>query len=252
MRLAICFSDFRLARGALMIASITGIGWVNSASMGSGREHKPLSTENGKLPTLTSRMIFGKTSIHFGRLDDYSKLGFAAITFALNDAKMDQWDKKRHIGVVASTTYGCLATDIDYYETVVPEGGSFASPSLFAYTLPNVYLGEVATRFGLTGQTFVVNEPELSGVAGLRMALNSIVLDDCPVMLAGLCDTGRPELFDYPAQINPGALFFVLEKTPRQRDLSYGELDMVKEGPIFFKGKEISSLQSLLGMCVNS
>ena len=67
------------------------------------------------------------------------------------------------------------------------------------------------------------------------MALNSIVLDDCPVMLAGLCDTGRPEFFDYPAQINPGALFFVLEKTPRQRDLSYGELDMAKEGPHFFQ-----------------
>jgi 3-oxoacyl-[acyl-carrier-protein] synthase II len=197
-------------------------------------------------------MIFGKTSIHFGRLDNYSKLGFAAITFALKDAKLDQWDKKRSIGIVASTTYGCLASDIDYYETVVPERGAFASPSLFAYTLPNVYLGEVATRFGLTGQTFVVNEPEPSGITGLRMALNGIVLDDCPVMLAGFCDTGRPELFDYPLQVNPGALFFVLEKIPRLRDLSYGELDMGKEGLVYFKGKEISNLQSLVEMCVSA
>jgi len=231
-----------------MIASITGIGWVTLTSMGCGREHKPLIAQDGRLPKLTSRMIFGKSSIHFGRLDDYSKLGFAAITFALRDARLEQWNEKRPIGIVASTTYGCLATDIDYYETVVPKGGVFASPSLFAYTLPNVYLGEVATRFGLTGQTFVANEPELSGIVGLRMALNGIALDDCPVMLAGLCDTGRPEGFDYPTQINPGALFFVLEKTPEHKDLSYGDLDMGKEGRILFRGKEISSLQSLMKM----
>jgi 3-oxoacyl-[acyl-carrier-protein] synthase II len=233
-----------------LIASITGIGWVTSASMGGGREHKPIIAQDGKLPKLTSRMIFGKSSIHFGRLDDYSKLGFAAVTFALKDAKLDQWSNKRPIGIVASTTYGCLATDIDYYETVVPKGGAFASPSLFAYTLPNVYLGEVATRFGLTGQTFVVNEPELSGIAGLRMALNSIALGDCPVMLAGLCDTGRPDFFDYPTQISSGALFFVLEKTPEHKNLSYGDLDMDIEGAVFFKGAQVENLQNLMQRCI--
>jgi 3-oxoacyl-[acyl-carrier-protein] synthase II len=233
-----------------LIASITGIGWVTSASMGGGREHKPIIAQDGKLPKLTSRMIFGKSSIHFGRLDDYSKLGFAAVTFALKDAKLDQWSNKRPIGIVASTTYGCLATDIDYYETVVPKGGAFASPSLFAYTLPNVYLGEVATRFGLTGQTFVVNEPELSGIAGLRMALNSIALGDCPVMLAGLCDTGRPDFFDYPTQISSGALFFVLEKTPEHKNLSYGDLDMDIEGAVFFKGAPVENLQNLMQRCI--
>jgi 3-oxoacyl-[acyl-carrier-protein] synthase II len=233
-----------------MIASITGIGWVTSTNMGSGREHKPLITQDGKMPKLTSRMIFGKSSIHFGRLDDYSKLGFAAITFALKDARLDQWSKKRPMGIIASTRYGCLATDIDYYETVVPEGGAFASPSLFAYTLPNVYLGEVATRFGLTGQTFVVNEPELSGVVGLRMALSSIALDDCPVMLAGLCDAGCPERFNYLEQVNPGALFFVLEKIPEHNELSYGDLDMDITGTIFFKGTEVQNLQNLMQRCI--
>jgi 3-oxoacyl-[acyl-carrier-protein] synthase II len=213
-----------------MIASITGIGWVTSTNMGSGREHKPLITQDGKMPKLTSRMIFGKSSIHFGRLD--------------------QWSKKRPMGIIASTRYGCLATDIDYYETVVPEGGAFASPSLFAYTLPNVYLGEVATRFGLTGQTFVVNEPELSGVVGLRMALSSIALDDCPVMLAGLCDAGCPELFNYLEQVNPGALFFVLEKIPEHNELSYGDLDMDITGTIFFKGTEVQNLQNLMQRCI--
>ncbi len=66
-------------------------------------------------------------------------------------------------------------------------------------------------------------------------------------MLAGFCDAGRPELFQYPLEVTPGAIFFVLEKTPGDETLSYGDLDMEKEGPILFRENEISSLQSLDG-----
>jgi 3-oxoacyl-[acyl-carrier-protein] synthase II len=234
-----------------MIASITGIGWVAPMSMGCGRDYKIFATEDGNPPKLTSRMIFGERLPRFGRLDDYSKLGFAAINFALKDAHLDQWVKKRPIGIVASTVYGCLATDMEYYETVVPAGGAFASPNLFAYTLPNVFLGETAIHFGLTGTAFVVNERESSGIAGLRMALNNLIVEECPVILAGFCDTGRPELFQYPVEVTPGAVFFVLEKTPGDETLSYGDLDMQKEGPILFRENEVSSLRSLMKMCVN-
>lgn len=234
-----------------MIVSITGIGWVAPMSMGRGRDYKTLAAKDGKLPQLTSRMIFGERLPRFGRLDNYSKLGFAAINFALKDAHIDQWVKKRPIGIVASTVYGCLATDIDYYETVVPAGGAFASPNLFAYTLPNVFLGEVAIHFGLTGAAFVINGQESSGIAGLRMALGNLMLEECPIMLAGFCDAGRPELFQYPLEVTPGAIFFVLEKTPGDETLSYGDLDIQKEGPILFRENEISSLRSLMEMCVN-
>ena len=73
-----------------MIAAITGIGWVTPASMGSGRHYQTLQPKDGKLPKLTSRMIFGKVSPHFGRLDEYSKLGLTAVAFALKDAKQDK------------------------------------------------------------------------------------------------------------------------------------------------------------------
>jgi 3-oxoacyl-[acyl-carrier-protein] synthase II len=234
-----------------VIASITGIGWVNPMSMGCGRDYKTLAPEDGIPPQLTSRMIFGERLPRFGRLDYYSKLGFAATAFALKDAHLDQWIKKRPVGIVASTVYGCLATDMDYYETVIPEGGAFASPNLFAYTLPNVFLGEVAIHFGLTGAAFVINEPELSGIAGLRMALNNFIREECPTMLVGICDAGRPESFQYPVEVTPGALFFVIEQTPGDETLSYGNLDMQKDGAILFRDREASSLQSLMKMCVD-
>src|SRR5512133_717981 len=140
-----------------MIAAITGVGWVLAESMGSGRQHQALQSKNGELPAITSRMVFGEVSPRFGRLDAYSKLGLAAIAFALKDARQDGLDEKRPAGVIVSSIYGCLATDMEYFEQVIANGGNLASPNLFALTLPNIFLGEAAIRFGLTGPGFAVN-----------------------------------------------------------------------------------------------
>jgi 3-oxoacyl-[acyl-carrier-protein] synthase II len=228
-----------------MIAAITGIGWVTPESMGSGRHHQALESKDGKLPKLTSRMVFGKVSPHFGRLDEYSKLGLASVAFALKDAKQDEWKEKRPIGVIVSTVHGCLATDMDYFETVITCAGNLASPNLFACTLPNIFLGEAAIRFGLTGPGFAVNEPRLTGINGLRLALNGISMGDCLAMLVGICDTGRPEPFPHHTEVTPGSLFLVLEKHPGAAPLSYGVMDMTAEGDILFNGVGVQNLEDL-------
>ena len=228
-----------------MIASVTGIGWVKRESMGSGRGHQRFQLEDAALPKLTSRMVFGKVSPHFGRLDEYSKLGLAAAAFALKDAMQDKWESKRPIGIIVSTVHGCLATDIDYFETVMTFGGNLASPNLFACTLPNIFLGEAAIRFGLTGPGFAVNEPELTGLRGLRMALSSMLIDDCRTMLIGTADPGRPESFQHDTNVTPGALFLFIEKSPADDSLSYGGLDMAHSGDILFDGAPAHSLEDI-------
>ena len=197
------------------IVSITGVGWVDSESMGWGRRYEKNPSGEGTLPKVTSRMIFGKGLPHFGRLDTYSKIGIAAIAFALKDAQRFEWQEKRPMGVFASTTHGCLETDINYLETMLPHGGRLASPRLFAYVLPNIFLGEAAIRFGFTGPCYSVNEDELSGLNGLRMALNNILLDESPAVIAGLCDAGRPESLEGLEDIAPGAYFLSSNNHPR-------------------------------------
>ena len=78
------------------------------------------------------------------------------------------------MAIMASTVYGCLQTDADYYDTVRPEGGRLASPNIFAYTLSNTYLGEAAIYFGLTGAAFIIHEESLAGCYGLLLAMNSL------------------------------------------------------------------------------
>jgi 3-oxoacyl-[acyl-carrier-protein] synthase II len=233
-----------------MIASITGVGWVDTESMGWGRRHERNPSGEGTLPKVTGRMIFGKSLPHFGRLDTYSKIGIAAIAFALKDAQRFEWQEKRSVGVIASTTSGCLERDMEYIETMLSQGGRLASPNLFACTLPNVFLGQAAIHLGLTGPCYSVNEDELSGLNGLRTAFNNILLDEPPAIIAGLCDAGRPESFEGLEDITPGAVFFVLEQSSADKSLSYGDIEMDDKGNFLFNGKTVVDLWKLLEQCL--
>ena len=142
----------------------------------------------GPIPPVTREDVFPEPNLRFGRLPQYSRVGLAAVAFALRDAGMEHWETKRSAGLVASTRAGCLATDIEYYNTVLPEGGGVPSPNLFSSTLPTCFLGEAAIQFGLTGPTLIVNDPAEDALSGVRMALESLSWGECGTMLAGHID----------------------------------------------------------------
>ena len=235
-----------------MNAVITGTGWVTSATMGYGRNYDRFEMRPGKLPEITRKDVFSKPYPHFGRLDQYSKLGLSAIAFALKDAELDKWTRKRSISIIASTLHGCLDTDIEYYKTAMTHGGRLASPNLFAYTLPNSFLGEAAIFFGLTGTSFVINQPPASGIWCLRMALIGIANGQFEKVVCGMCDLGRPPFFSGADETPCGALFFVIEKAPNRKHLIYGELFLDSDGILKFDDDEIKNLPSLAEKCLNA
>ncbi|MCJ7593818.1 MAG: hypothetical protein MUO52_03470, partial [Desulfobacterales bacterium] len=197
-----------------MIAEITGIGWITAKSAGCARDHEFFSMTDGDLPPITSQSLFNEFYSPFRRMDEYSKLGLGAIAFALKDAGLDEWTEKRNVGIIASTIYGCLSTDIDYFDTVMTDHGAGASPAIFSYTLSNIFLGEAAIRFGLTGTTFIINEERPLGLRCLELALASITRGEADKMLCGVCNHHCPKGFEKICKVPAGALFFVLEATP--------------------------------------
>ena len=235
-----------------MIAVISGIGWVTAAGMGCGRDHDSFSMPSARLAAIERKSVFNRPYRNFGRMDEYSRLGLAAITFALRDAGLEQWHTKRDIGIIAATEYGCLWTDIDFYNTVLPEGGTLASPYLFAYTLPNCFLGEAAIRFGLTGESFVVNEPAGTGLVSMQLALVSMAVKESETMICGVCDLGRPSQFGGTNDVSPGALFFVLESAADPKRRAYGELDLNTDGGIRFNRTAINNLVELVQACLQA
>ena len=228
-----------------MKAFVMGVGWVTAAGLGRGREGK-FSWGQGALPEITRKQVFPEPQPHFGRMDLYSKLGVAAIVLALRDAGMECGDGERPYSLIASSVHGCLRTDSDFYETVCQKGPRYASPHLFAYTVANTFLGEAAIQLGLTGPTFLLNEPNLSGRMALLTALGLLATSESEVAVTGVCDVGPPALIA-PNDSPFGALFFVLAADPGH-GRPYGGLTGDRDN-ILFEGEpfdEITGLAALL------
>lgn len=232
-----------------MEAMITGVGWVNSAGRGRGRDSKFQRGGMDGPIDLSHKGILDKPLSRYGRMDDYSRLGLLSIILAMKDAQLDQWTERRNMAITASTVYGCLQTDADYYDTVRSEGGRLASPNIFAYTLSNTFLGEAAIYLGLTGAAFIIHEDSLSGSSGLLLAMNSLARMECQAVITGICDLAPDPALGLTGRTIPGGLFFVLQPAETVPDFSYGLLTREKKGGIFFRGKEVKNLADLAEWC---
>ena len=91
---------------------------MTAAGMGRGRVHQSFAMPWGPLPAIDPADMFKRPYPNFRRMDEYSRLGLTAVALALTDAGLAEWTRKRDIGIIASSFYGCLGTDIEYYKTV--------------------------------------------------------------------------------------------------------------------------------------
>ncbi len=200
--------------------AVKGIGWVTPLGIGNGRPGEALQLGPGCLPALKSSQFLEAPHPRFGRFDSYAKAGFGAIALALRSARLDHWTHKRPIGLVVGTRLGCLEADRAYFQTAAFQGGTLASPNLFAYTLPGTMLGEASIQFGLTGASFVVDDSD-GHLAGIDAALDLLRWGFCETVVGGWCDVGA-KIVNESEEATCGAVFFVLAKgreaTPWQWD----------------------------------
>ena len=233
-----------------MKLSITGVGWTTAAGIGRGRQTRQFSMPEGPLPVLTRKAVFDTPYQHFGRLDQFSKLGLASISMALKDAGKNTGIELRDMAIIVSTTYGCSQTDLDYFDTVMTDGGKSASPALFSYTLPNSFLGEASCRFGLTGASFVVNEFPPMGLSGLKAAMDGISFNEFENALVGFCEPGCPSGFENNSGTAPGALFFLIDRIEKSVHPPFGTVELNSRNDVLFNGKQIRDLLNLARECL--
>jgi 3-oxoacyl-[acyl-carrier-protein] synthase II len=111
-------------------------------------------------------------------------------------------------------------------------------------------MGEAAIRFGLTGESYIVNEPSASGTTALALAIGSLDAGESDTIVCGRCDLGRPSLLESSHQVAAGALFFVLENAMASQRSYYGELDQTPDGQIVFNRETIPDLTTLAHECL--
>jgi len=231
---------------------VTGLGWVTVGDMGCGRERQSFHMASGSLPSLSRKSVTEKPFPHFGRMDDFSKLGLAGIAFALKDAGLHEWTERRPIGIIASTVCGCLQTDMDYYDTVMQDNGLPPSPTLFSYTLPNCFLGEAANHFGITGLSYVIHDSRFASLSSLKALLLNMRLHAFEKALAGIVDDRCP--LDSPALSRAplGAAFVMIEKTPHSAQTPYGRVTFTKSGEVALNGRKQDTLIHFIQECLTA
>jgi len=86
----------------------------------------------------------------FHKMDELSKLGILATGVLFNKKEVSQ-----ETALVFSNNASSLETDRQFQKSTA----SFASPSLFVYTLPNIVLGEISIKYKLQSENaFFISE----------------------------------------------------------------------------------------------
>lgn len=231
---------------------ITGISWITAGGIGRGGKEDHFEFTEGILQNISGKDFPPNPVFRKGRLDRFSLLGLQTMTNALHDAGLSKWDKKREIGIIASTVYGCLKTDLDYYDSIRAEDGNLPEPNLFTHTLSNIFLGYAAILYGLTGPNYICYEKTNRGLTALLSAMECISLGESDVMLAGICDVEPPEMFPVNKAVKPGAIFVVIEKSPNTDKKHFGRLSIDRGGKIFLNEAGINDLEECALQCLKN
>lgn len=185
--------------------------------------------------------VFSKRPSRLGRFDRYTRMGCAAVALALSDAGFDPKNKNPKTGLLLAGQYGSFVTDMDFHETTF-DGGGFASPHLFSYTLPNIVIGECANLFGFMGPTYCIDSD--NGRASQALYQAAIYLQTCTAeaMLVGWLEI-LPEASP-GGQEGAAILYFTTNKSLDGRCLEL-ESDPF-DGMRFMDGKAVESIDELL------
>ncbi|MCP4672023.1 MAG: hypothetical protein GY857_12035 [Desulfobacula sp.] len=237
---------------------IGGIGFVTPEILGCGREFKNFNPKPGKLPPITRKDVLDKPYKPFGRMDYFSKLGFAGTYFACKDAGLITDAQRENsemsdTAIIVSTRLRCLDTDNNYFQTIKLQNGKNASPALFAYALPNAFLGEASIYLKTTGQCFAINEDNPKGIGILKMAFDILDSRESEIVVCGTCDTNVPDflkgVLNNSRSDFAGSLFFTLTK--KEQQFNYGKIKEDENNNIFFNDKSIKDLLTLAQMCMD-
>ena len=89
----------------------------------------------------------------FYKMDDMSKLAFAASEILLRGSAVKDRFAPEEIGVVLTAPHSSLDTDCAHQSLIT---GQYApSPAVFVYTLANIMAGEICIRNGFKGENIV-------------------------------------------------------------------------------------------------
>ena len=169
------------------------------------------------------------------RLDHLSLATVAAVNLLLRKAGLadNTISQARHT-LILGTSLGCLQSDHAYYMRELRPEEFPPSPRLFAYTLPNIALGETAIRHLLHGQNYVLSAGAISALTALSEASRMVSYEQADVVIAVAADAVGDEFASIEGG-NPSIQAWLIESEEHARNRNASALGFVhgelKAGP---------------------
>lgn len=221
-------------KGFNMAIYITGGAWISSAGHGFLGDGKQVKIDDKEPLIPPSKEVFDTPLARYGRFDSFTKLGSTAAALAVKNAESEEAGKDSTVGMIISSLFEIMETDIDYYNTTLDAEGTLSSPNLFSYTLPVIVLGETAVHFKLTGPTFCVGEKEgAKGLNAIQCAIAMINQDKAEKMIVGWVESPPPDIkTGNSVEGDRGAIFLIFDSKPNKSlsslmEVSYNGADIL-------------------------
>ena len=146
----------------------------------------------------------------FFKMDNLSKLGYLSATKLLK-ASADQ-EVDDHTALVFCCSASSLDSDCRFIRTT----NEVASPSVFVYTLPNIFMGEIAIAFRLGGENTMYVAPDIES-ADLESKVRQVFAHTATQQ--ALCGW-----IDYAPQGAQEALSMLVERTNEEDNFTNNQI----------------------------
>ena len=87
----------------------------------------------------------------FFKMDTLCKLAFLTTELLVNELEINKLSKE-NIGIVLGNCSSSILSDLTHQKSIQKSSMYFPSPAVFVYTLPNIMIGEMCIRHGLSNE----------------------------------------------------------------------------------------------------
>ncbi|MBO1331441.1 beta-ketoacyl synthase [Streptomyces sp. VRA16 Mangrove soil] len=184
--------------------TVTGLGLVTPAgrdadttwaAVRAGRACAARDAQLSGLPVTLSCRVEGAAELPLrqrgvAHLDPSVRMGLAAVTEALDRAKLDpaEWDGTR-VAVVAGVGAGGTQAQQTAARRLAEDGPGSVSPYFLTGYLPNMVCATVALHLNATGPTFAVSTACASGATAIGAARDLLASGQCDIAVVCAAET---------------------------------------------------------------
>ena len=136
-------------------------------------------------------------NIRFFKMDPFSRLVYLACGLLLKDNGL----APESLGILLFSRSGSILADRKHLGTFTGGAAFYPSPAVSINTLPNVVVGEVATRFRVKGETTFLILSERDGTLMDRIITSTLAATGPVTMVTGWVDCGEPDAFEADLQL---------------------------------------------------